>query len=274
MIQFKEVLITPQIAENYLSAHTKNRRLRTLVVQRYAQEMKAKRWKRATGETIKIDKSGYVIDGQHRLNAVIMSKTPTYFHVSIGHEEDVFQYLDTGMTRNATDIFKIEGIPNENIIPSIIGVYNLLKAGKRGDVYGKKHKGTNAVVLKQYYESPEFWQNVARVAGGGYRNFNKVLSPSLIGGFYALFHEIDEEKAMEFIRQLTTGYNIENRTLNSLRNRLINDKISIKKMNLSHRMALIIKTWNFYNLGKEVNNVAFYESRGEKFPKIYGLDNF
>jgi len=200
-----------------------------------------------------------------------MSKTPTYFHVSTGHDEDVFKYLDTGLTRNATDAFRIEGIPHENLIPSIIGVYDLLKTGKRGNVFGKKHKSTSAVLLKQYYENPEFWQTAAKFADKGYRNFGRVLNPSFIGGFWAVFHEIDEDKAIDFIQQLTTGYNIQNRTINSLRNRLIQDKISIKKMALKHKMALVIKTWNFYNTGKEVNNVAFYESRGEKFPKIYGL---
>lgn len=65
--------ITPEIAQDWLSKHnTKNRRLRRTTVIGYARDMKIGEWI-PNHQGIAFDKDGNLLDGQHRLAAIVMS---------------------------------------------------------------------------------------------------------------------------------------------------------------------------------------------------------
>lgn len=264
MIEFKKLLVTPSIAKEYLEANKSNRRVKTPLIAQYSNDMANGRWKEDTGELIKIAKSGRILDGQHRLLAVIKSNKSIYFHFAINVPDDVFDVIDTGSSRNATDTFKVQGIKQENSIPSIISMYNLLVNGKKIGLQ-KNHKSTNAMLLEQYYQDEIFWQNIAKTTHTLYLSFAKILTPSMIGGFYAYLSKLNPEKAEEFITQLTTGVNIQNETITFLRNKLMQDKMSPRKMPPTLKMALIIKTWNFFIKDQRVKLLKFDSVRDE-FP--------
>lgn len=263
-LQITRKLITPDIAKKYLESNVMNRLISQPKVLRYADDMKNGKWKEETGELIKISKFGRLLDGQHRLEAVIKSKCSIYFYISFNVDESVFDVLDTGKSRNASDCFRIAGVKLNNTIPSIIAQYNLLEDGRK---YGQQAnaKSTNAELLQQYYENELFWQNVAKNAHKSYIAFAKILAQSTIGGFYAHFYNINPDKAYLFINQLTTGSDISNNTIAILRNKLMQDKLSPRKMTMTLKMALIIKTWNYFMRGETVKVLKFDIIRDE-FP--------
>lgn len=265
MIEFKKQLITPTIAKQYLEANYSNRRVKMPVVLQYANDMANDRWKDDTCEAIKISKTGIVLDGQHRLLAVIKSNKSIYFHLAIGLDDSIIDVLDTGSARSAADTFKVRGIKNSNNIPSIIGMYNLLDMGKKDGIQ-KNLRATNAVLLEQFYKDENFWQNVTRISFNWYISFAKILPLSFIGGFYAYFLKLNNEKAEQFMDQLATGINIQNETIYLLRNKLIQDKILPRKMPPNLKMALTIKTWNLFVRGQSVKVLKFDTVRDE-FPK-------
>ena len=272
MIKFEKILITPAKAKEYLEANIGNRRIKQPVVLKYANDIIANRWFEDTGESIKIGKTGRILDGQHRLHAIIKANKSIYLHVVTNLEEDVFKVIDTGTTRNATDVFKIEGIKNENKLPSIISFFNLLEAGKKHKSLHVHERLTNAMLLDQYYEDENFWQSVSRNAFNWYLGFAKILTPAFIGGFYAHFYKLNNDKAHSFMLQLTSGINVENETILLLRNKLIADKVSIKKMPQTLKMALVIKTWNCFITGKTTKFLKFDSTR-EEYPKAIGSVN-
>lgn len=63
-------LITPQLAERYLTANVGNRPILRAVVARYAREMAAGNWL-LTHQGIAFDSLGILVDGQHRLLAIV-----------------------------------------------------------------------------------------------------------------------------------------------------------------------------------------------------------
>lgn len=272
MINFEKILITPSKSKELLEANTDNRRVKQPVVLKYAKDMIEGRWLEDTGETIKIAKSGRILDGQHRLHAIIKANKAIYCHISNGLDESVFKVIDTGTTRNATDVFKIEGIKNENKLPSIISFFNLLEAGKKHKSLHVHERSTNAMLLDQYYEDENFWQSVSRNAFNWYIGFAKILTPAFIGGFYAHFYKLNSDKAHSFMMQLTSGINVENETILLLRNKLIADKVSIKKMPQTLKMALVIKTWNSFITNKTIKFLK-YDSTREEYPKTIGSSN-
>jgi hypothetical protein len=261
-MKFKNEIVSPKMAEKMLDGNTDNRRVRDRTVQFYAIQMQTGKWKSGTAEPIKLSTTGRVIDGQHRLLAVIKSKTPTEFTIAYDVDESVFDVLDTGRNRSGSDVFKVKGIKNDTILPAIISQYMQLKDGRHRF---KEKLCTNNVLLEEYLSREIFWQGAANKTAGWYLNFAKILAPSMIGGLFALFYDINESTADEFMTQLCTGYNIKNKTVAALRNRLMQDKLSTLKMNTTMKTALIIKAWNMYRKNQEVKLIKFNQDK-EEYP--------
>jgi hypothetical protein len=80
-----------------------------------------------------------------------------------------------------------------------------------------------------------------------------------------LFVNINKDKADEFMKQLTTGVAIENEVVNMLRNKLMQDKMSPRKMPPTLKMALIIKAWNVFVKNQSIKLLKFDTIRDE-FP--------
>jgi hypothetical protein len=264
MLKFERKLITPAIAKELLKNNKFNRRIRRLLVINYTNEMLNNKWKVDTGEMIKISKTGVILDGQHRLLAIVKSNKSIYFHIAFDIDDEVFDVIDTGKGRSSNDTFQVKGIQRDNVLPSTISIYNLLIANRRLGVQ-IHHKSTNAALLEQYLLDETFWQHVTKQSHNYYLAFAKILPPSYIGGFYAFFLKLNENKAEEFMKQLATGIGISNECILLLRNKLMQDKMSIRKMLPTLKMALIIKTWNLFVKNQTVKILKFEQNR-EEFP--------
>ena len=67
------------------------------------------------------------------------------------------------------------------------------------------------------------------------------------------------------MKQLATGIGISNECILLLRNKLMQDKMSVRKMLPTLKMALIIKTWNLFVKNQTVKILKFEHNR-EEFP--------
>ena len=272
MITFTREVITPEVAKSLMENHPLNRRPKQRIIDLYAAEIAAGKWKTETAEPIKIGTDGSLLDGQHRLLAIIKSKIPLTLYVARNIPLESFDVLDTGTVRNASDVFKIKGIPHENILPSIIGMYNVLKIEGRSPLsILKNQRGTNAMLLKQYQQDTSYWQEIAKASLRWYNDFSKVIPPSFVGGFYAFFLEKSGNDAERFMSQLCTGSNIENEAIVLLRNKLVSDKINSRKMPMDLKMALILKSWNFF-IDKKGVTMLKWDSVREPFPIAKGIE--
>lgn len=250
MVQFKEQFITPELAKDLLVSNTDNRPIKLKIVDRYANDIKYDRWKENTGETIKISESGRILDGQHRLHAIIKAGTGVKFHLATGLNDSVFDVIDTGNNRSNSDIFHISGALNATALSGVIQAYMAIKLSK---IKIKQSSLTNKMVLDIYNESPEEWQNIVRKSKNWYNAFSRILSRSVIAGLYKNFVEkSDEETANDFFNQLCLGKEYTNETIILLRKKLTDDRISNVKLPISAKYELIIKTWNLFRKNKTV----------------------
>lgn len=109
-MEIQTIQVTPRMAAEWLAANTtNNRRISRQLVNQYAHDMIQGRWEH-TGEAIKFDQEGRLIDGQHRLTAVVLSKKTITMMVVKGLEHKVIQVIDTGRSRSAGDALTISGI--------------------------------------------------------------------------------------------------------------------------------------------------------------------
>lgn len=258
------ILITPNFAKQILLRADHNRRTKEQKVKLYCRQMKNGEWKTNTGESIKFDINGSLIDGKHRLTALVMADVAIEFLVISDLSPDVFSVLDTGSTRNGCDTFKIVGIKNENIMPSIIAFNNMLNIGAVNKDIKAYQRLTNSELLNVYNSDEIFWQSVARNTINWYNGFGKILATSAIGGFYSHFYSKNPIDALNFMNQLCYGTD-SCVIVNNLRTKLLNDRLSTKKLPLSFRNVLVIKAWNIFRTKRNITQLKFDPSK-ESYP--------
>ena len=95
--------VTPDLAEQWLKANTSNRKPRKDAIRRYARDMAAGRWL-FNPQPVSFGTDGTIIDGQHRLMAIVSSGATVtltvWFDVPIGSRAG----MDDGITRSLSDI--------------------------------------------------------------------------------------------------------------------------------------------------------------------------
>lgn len=96
------VKVTPELAADWLENRNleTNRKLSSTVAARYAKAMAEARWL-TTHQGIAFDNDGFLIDGQHRLKAVIIAGIPVELFVAVGFSNETFAVLDSGHRRQA-----------------------------------------------------------------------------------------------------------------------------------------------------------------------------
>lgn len=102
--------ITPAISQAYLDTMKLNRRLNDDRVDLYAKDILNDRWDSTTGESIKFNERGDLIDGQHRLNAVVEAGKAIQILVVRGCSEASQAVIDSGQARSSAQSLQLMGI--------------------------------------------------------------------------------------------------------------------------------------------------------------------
>ncbi len=113
--------VGPKLAEALLSSNSHNRSVSYHRVQTLANEMRSGKWQ-LNGETIVISDSGKLLDGQHRLYAILESGCTVQLAIAEGVPENSFETIDTGRARTAGEIAGMAGIGEGTIVSAAAGL--------------------------------------------------------------------------------------------------------------------------------------------------------
>ncbi len=119
------VLVTPELAEEYLEANTDNRRLVAERVLRFGEDMEAERWRDYHPHGISFDREGRLVDGQHRLAAILLSGKSVVMRVTRGLDPEMQSVFDLGAPRMTGDVLRRGGILNSTHAGTIISMLYL-----------------------------------------------------------------------------------------------------------------------------------------------------
>jgi hypothetical protein len=111
LLRMAIMAVGPKQAAKWLEQNESNRRIRDSLVQQYARDMKAGRW-RTNHQGIAVTDDGALLDGQHRLSAIVESGCTIDFVVFFYRRvtpEDVVT-IDGGCARSAHDQATIVGM--------------------------------------------------------------------------------------------------------------------------------------------------------------------
>jgi hypothetical protein len=105
--------ITPEIATQYLEGNIHNRPIRMWLVEQYADEIR-RGWE-TTHQGIAFDVRGTLVDGQHRLWAIIETGVTVHVMVTRGLPVGVGGRIDTGKPKTATERIGLDGVTQRTV---------------------------------------------------------------------------------------------------------------------------------------------------------------
>lgn len=259
-MEAKVLRITPQIAAELLEGNDSNRRLSEETVKAYAALMERGVWK-LNGEAIKVAKNGILLDGQHRLSAVIRSGITIECLVVFGIDNQVFDTLDQGKKRGMSDVLSIKGEANVTALASILRLLCRLEMNPTNPTLSST---VPIDVMENYLiKHPD-----VRIYAAKCGRANNLGEKSIMGAFWFLFAQKNPELADSFFESIIDGVNLSSgNPVRILRDRLLVNKASnTSKIPTKVIAALIVKAWNAYRLGKDMKHLQWREE--ETFPQI------
>lgn len=278
--------ITPEQAERYLKAAERNRPLSSTSVVDLAIQMESNNWV-LNGETIKFDDEGRLIDGQHRLEACILSGKPFRTYVIRGiHDRRAFSTIDVGRARTPGDIFALSGFVEQNTASAAASILYYFQRGmlsikgprgRDSSRYRKMVRGTrftnmgapNRIPKEELLEfaapiKDRIIDSVKMVRG---TRVAKLLQMSVAVAAHVLFADKNRYEADKFFADLGEGAGLATHDpVYHLRERLIANKGSAMRLTKWAVLLLVLKTWNKRRAGEKTYRLQL--SDNEEFPKV------
>lgn len=123
------VKVTPELAARWLQSNGINRNLRMAKVNQYARDMAEGRWT-FSNDDVCFDSEGVLLNGQHRLTAVVRSGQTVTLGVKRNVPRSAMPNIDTGASRTASDVLRLEGERNGALLAASIKQLLLIETGR------------------------------------------------------------------------------------------------------------------------------------------------
>lgn len=197
----KKMLITPEIAKKMLeNNYEKNRSIKRGALATYAKDMKNGNWRSSVCPPICFSENGVLLDGQHRLLAVIEANVAIEFEIRYGLIENDYNYFDQGTKRQASD--GLMDVKGRKIITSVCRTAFI--ASNNSDAFinngvnmmGGRNYSKNSIVsttdvLTFYYNFnatyPDFFDNAVKFSNHTEIEFSKWTRSSVVFTCMAMF---------------------------------------------------------------------------------------
>lgn len=281
LFRIEIVQMTPERAERLLDQNTRNRSVKPAREKNYSGQMKNGDW-RVDGNTVKVGRDGVLLDGQHRLYAIVESGTTQTVILITGLEPEAMETIDTGVSRTLSDLLKLR-VPDIKQEGAIAGLLRSLYVRSLGESLPTSFSTSSGSVqqdaritnprLVDHYVTERIvidrlfpYAVSVRRARSTWTGFTS----RVIAVMRHELEQIDFDDADYFFDRLKSGAGLES-------NDPIMALIRYGDRVAKHRdqspssevwAALIIKSWNAFRSGRTIHSLS-YRSTGpaaETFP--------
>lgn len=257
--------ISPEVATEMLKKNYNNRKITKGNVNFLSKQMKEGKWL-FDGQPIRFDTFGRLLDGQHRLSAVIKSCTTQKFLIVSGLNDNTFQVMDTGKNRSSSDALSVMGVSYSSSVSACARLVIKHNQGSHSKT-GGEGRIPNADVVEWFNINKDI-ESKAITCRLLSKDFMSVLPSSYLMYLSFVFDERSVTDSEKFLSQVCYGTNTDIKSpANVLRRCLISDKLSKTSMSPRNKKALIFKAWNSFRLDKNISFLR-WNSDKEKFPNL------
>lgn len=184
------VKITPEDAEKILASHNEGNRLMRAGGSRYiALQIMGGEWVEDHPQPICFSTAGNLLDGQHRIAGIALSKEAVWASVRFGVKPNVMKYLDTGISRSLCD--RVSFVANTNVNKVIAAM-----VATRYQMTGKG-KASPETALSIYYEMEDSYKAIAEL-----RKTTRFLGTAVVALAFADYHHRYGDEALAMYCEL------------------------------------------------------------------------
>ena len=241
-------IIAPDMAEAWLGKNIGNRNIRSAKVATIARDITAGDFA-ITGEAIKFDWNGRLIDGQHRLHAVMVAGRPITSLVVRGLAPGVQAVLDVGAKRSAADALRMRGSASNNMI--LAASIRQLLAWERGQLVSAASnvpEPTHSEVMEWYKAHADDIESCGAAARGWYKALR--LWPGTLTTAIYLTSMADPQASHRFFKDMADlSLNPGADPRRDLMKRLREADDRNERMHQSRQLFYVLQTWNAWRRG-------------------------
>lgn len=265
------VTLTPELASQWLMRNRGNRHLRKGHAERIADSILRGEWK-LNGDTLKFSATGRLLDGQHRLTAVVLAGTSVDVMVVHNLDDDVQPTYGDTAPRTAADELVQAGYKGDS--KTTAATLKCVAALARPDrPYSANLRPSNTQARELLRLHPQVEESVAIC-----REARKAigLPVGVAAALHYLCTRIDPELAEEFFDKLLRGMMLrDGEPVAALRTLLLATQVRTgqgrQRLRPEHMVAYFTKAWNAARAGRDIKHLKLTSQ--EAYPRLDGLDD-
>lgn len=255
------VLITPTLAEKLLGLNSANRPLNRRLVATYVEEINEGRWQ-LTHQGVALSTDSMLLDGQHRLHAIVETGKAQQMFVAVGMADSNFAVIDTGRNRKYSDVLSLQGYSDAWAMGSTA---RLIYLYLHKDFVGT-YRVPNSEVVNTVQADEKLFLLSMNVGRQLYKNmsFNRSAGGA---GYYIIRRTNSVAATTDFFDSLITGADMHSGDPRLALRRVVANMARSKGRSIgAEHLALLIKTWNSWCDGKnDVRHLSW--RRTESMPR-------
>lgn len=265
--------ITPAIAEKWLGQNHGNRNVRVAKVKAFARDMRNGAWL-TDASPVRFDWNGVLIDGQHRLEAVIESGATIRVLVVRGLDPQAREVMDTGTKRTPADALGFAGFEKDrNIAAATARIALARENGYVTTAFGGAPPNiTNTETVNWVRDHEDVTHAVALAR----RTYNQIgITPSPWAYCLYELEKVDGELAVEFADSMHESRGLRGRgdprnaMLTAFRQAQLGKR---RKPGTAETIYIVFRAWNAWVTNKSLSSVIPRDANGHGnyIPKVAG----
>jgi hypothetical protein len=244
------ITLTPQRARDLLDNQAANRPVKKAKVAQFAKDILDGNW-RLTGDSVKVNTDGNMIDGQHRCLAVLQTDGPIQVWLTTDVPPEAVDFIDLGTRRSTGDVLHMHGEGRANDLASALSfLHRFIRADElQTAARGYPSRSEALVLLDRHPGIRDSVEAVSRIkAEIGY-------PLALAAANHYIFSQIHPGEAKEFFDLLTYGENLaRGNPIYALRRKLLTGTTRKTRRGRDYQAELwacTIIAWNAWRKGQE-----------------------
>lgn len=261
----QQVMLTPADASHLMEKSSGNRLLSPRRVNALAQSITRGEWQ-FDGNPIRLTSDGRLIDGQHRLSAIIQAKQAVPVLILHGLSDESQLVIDSGRPRSFADYLRMRGVPSVHRTAAAVRLLANIDSGNYKTGSWREFFLSNSAMWTYYLDHREEIADGLSMGQAAREHVRMI--PSVLTVLAVLLLRSDQEDAAEFFRQISKNSPISQPIrvlLRTLENRERKEDTGAREQRM--QLALALKTWLRFRAGDESAQLLAFR-RVEKFPEI------
>jgi len=199
--------LTPALAKELMRRNDNNRRFKEHSRAALIRDINEGRYVNNT-QTMSVSDTGILINGQHRVSAVINTGKPIKVLLCFGEPEDAKFTHDLGSSRTAGDFLKQQHHANPTVVASVVklilGYEHSLKLNPDEGGFARHMVKPTDTLARMNHADSDLIQNAAAFAVAQRRNMSNKMVPAMAGFCHWLLCSTNPEAGHEFMELLAT----------------------------------------------------------------------